>query len=256
MGKGCIAATKYFLFFFNLIFFIFGATIMGFGLWILLDNQSLIAVLQDSSMVLKVVSYILIAVGSLSMILGFLGCLGAIYEIRCLLGLYFTCLLLILLGQVSAAVLIYFQRDSLRKETSDIVSQVIENYTGQNKTAEQAWDYLQRTMQCCGWLGSEDWDVNHMMKNSSENLYSCSCHNASLQPFNVTDSGFCSDASNKLPIYEKGCMDKVGSWLFTNYGIILGICLGVAVIELLGMILSMGLCKTVHQEDYTKVPKY
>lgn len=38
-------------------------------------------------MVLKVVSYILIAVGSFSMILGFLGCLGTIYEIRCLLGL-------------------------------------------------------------------------------------------------------------------------------------------------------------------------
>lgn len=38
-------------------------------------------------MVLKVVSYILIAVGSFSMLLGFLGCLGAIYEIRCLLGL-------------------------------------------------------------------------------------------------------------------------------------------------------------------------
>lgn len=81
------------------------------------------------------------------------------------------------------------------------------------------------------------------------------------------------------------------SWLFTNYGVILGICLGVAVVEvcfiysasvvftetqcqctivtficwfdqficcpqLLGMILSMGLCKSVHQEDYTKVPKY
>lgn len=36
---------------------------------------------------LKVVSYLLIGVGSFSMLLGFLGCLGAIYEIRCLLGL-------------------------------------------------------------------------------------------------------------------------------------------------------------------------
>lgn len=32
-------------------------------------------------------SYILIAVGSLSMAMGFFGCIGAIYEIRCLLGL-------------------------------------------------------------------------------------------------------------------------------------------------------------------------
>ena len=38
-------------------------------------------------MALKVGSYILIGVGSFSMLMGFLGCLGAIYEIRCLLGL-------------------------------------------------------------------------------------------------------------------------------------------------------------------------
>lgn len=30
---------------------------------------------------------------------------------------------------------------------------------------------------------------------------------------------------------HQGCLDNVGSWLFTNYAIILGICLGVAVIE-------------------------
>lgn len=42
---------------------------------------------EGSNTALKVGSYILIAVGSFSMLLGFLGCLGAIYEIRCLLGL-------------------------------------------------------------------------------------------------------------------------------------------------------------------------
>ncbi|XP_051509384.1 CD82 antigen-like isoform X2 [Myxocyprinus asiaticus] len=257
MGKGCITATKYFLFLFNLIFFIFGSMIMGFGLWILLDNQSFIVVLQDSSMALKVGSYILLGVGSFSMVLGFLGCLGAIYEIRCLLVLYFTCLLLILLAQVAAAVLIFFQRDVLRKETTEIVTKIVANYPGQNKTTEQAWDYIQRTMQCCGWNGRMDWDANYVMKNSTgENLYPCSCHNTSLPPFNLADNGFCEATSNDLPIYQMGCLENVESWLFTNYGVILGICLGVAVIELLGMILSMGLCKSVHQEDYTKVPKY
>lgn len=255
MGKGCITATKYFLFLFNLIFFIFGSTIMGFGLWILLDNQSYIAVLQDSSIDLKVASYILIGVGAFSMILGFLGCLGAIYEIRCLLGLYFTCLLLILLAQVAAAILIYFQRDVLTEETTEIVSKIVANYPGPNKTTEQAWDYIQRTMQCCGWHGRMDWDSNHVIKNTSLFLYPCSCHNTSFPP-NVPDSGFCEATSNDWPIYGTGCLENVQSWLFTNYGVILGICLGVAVIELLGMILSMGLCKSVHQEDYTKVPKY
>lgn len=34
----------------------------------------------------------------------------------------------------------------LRTEAGKIVSQVVDNYPGQNKTAEQAWDYLQRTV--------------------------------------------------------------------------------------------------------------
>lgn len=78
MGKGCVTATKYFLFLLNLLFFVSispltptdpvcssagdarsphqhilcvflqlcGGVIMGFGLWLLLDNQSFIVVLS------------------------------------------------------------------------------------------------------------------------------------------------------------------------------------------------------------------
>ncbi|XP_060796776.1 CD82 molecule a [Neoarius graeffei] len=259
MGKGCITATKYFLFLFNLLFFIFGALIMGFGLWILLDSQSFIAVLQDSSIELKVGSYIVITVGAFTMLMGFLGCLGAIYEIRCLLGLYFTLLLLLLIAQVTAAILIFLQRDVLRTTASKIVTKLVENYQGQNKSAEQAWDYVQRSMHCCGWTGPSDWQKNPVITNSSQTLYPCSCHNTSVVGENNTDGNFCMGPSSSFsdwPTYDTGCAHSVESWLFTNYGVILGICLGVAVIELLAMILSMGLCKSVHQEEYTKVPKY
>ncbi|CAB1322651.1 unnamed protein product, partial [Coregonus sp. 'balchen'] len=80
------------------------------------------------------------------MVMGFLGCIGAIYEIRCMLGLYFTCLLLILIAQVTAGVLIYFQRDRLQQEMSTIVKGMLVNYTGQNRTTEHSWDYIQRTL--------------------------------------------------------------------------------------------------------------
>ncbi|XP_053182241.1 CD82 antigen-like [Scomber japonicus] len=119
MGKGCMTVTKYFLFLFNLLFFLFGGALMGFGLWLLLDNQSFIVVLNNSTGV-KVACYILIGVGALSMLMGFLGCLGAIYEIRCLLGLYFTCLLLVLLAQITAGALIYFQKTVRRKQNSEL----------------------------------------------------------------------------------------------------------------------------------------
>ncbi|XP_056621980.1 CD82 molecule b [Triplophysa dalaica] len=256
MGKGCITATKYFLFLFNLLFCLFGAVIMGFGLWVLLDNQSFITVLQESSTTLKVGSYILIGIGSLSMLMGFLGCIGAINEIRCLLGLYFTCLLLILIAQVTAAVLIYFQRDLLKHEMSTIVNKILVNYNGHNNTSEHAWDYLQRTMGCCGWTGPFNWTDNILIKNSSKFLYPCSCRNESISGTDLMETGLCEGLSNDWPVFTMGCISKVEDWLLRNCGVILGVCVGIGVIELLGMILSMCLCKSVQQEDYTKVPKY
>uniref|UniRef100_A0A3Q3WFR1 Tetraspanin n=1 Tax=Mola mola TaxID=94237 RepID=A0A3Q3WFR1_MOLML len=255
MGKGCITVTKYFLFLFNLLFFIFGALIMGFGLWVLFDNQSFISVLQESSHTVKVASYILIGVGSSSMAMGFFGCIGAIYEIRCLLGLYFTCLLLILIGQVTAGVLIYFQRDLLKYEMSNIIKGIIVNYTGVNRTTEHTWDYIQRTMKCCGWTGPNNWSNNTVIGTSTQKFYPCSCRNVSLPGSDVKYVGLCEHLSPEPPVYEMGCITNVEKWLLENCGVILGICTGVAVVELLGMILSMCLCKSVIQ-DYSKVPKY
>uniref|UniRef100_A0A671X0Y4 Tetraspanin n=1 Tax=Sparus aurata TaxID=8175 RepID=A0A671X0Y4_SPAAU len=204
-----------------------GAVIMGFGLWLLLDNQSFIVVLNNSTAV-KIACYILIGVGAFSMLMGFIGCLGAIYEIRCLLGLYFTCLLLILIAQIAAGALIYFQKS----EMSKIVNKVLDNYPGSNSTTEQAWDFIQRNMECCGWTGRMDWSGNMVIVNSSQLLFPCSCQNISLATGNFSDSGFCEAQTPDWPVYDVGCAASVESWLLTNIGVVLGICLGVALIEI------------------------
>ncbi|XP_025948983.1 CD82 antigen [Dromaius novaehollandiae] len=264
MGSGCLKVTKYFLFLFNLLFLILGAVILGFGIWILADKTSFIAVLQTSSPSLKTGAYILIGVGAVTMLMGFLGCLGAVNEIRCLLGLYFTCLLVILITQVAAGLIIYFQKETLKEELSRIVGRLIETYDPLNeeeKNLQDAWDYVQRQIACCGWVGAEDWENNAVLINKSMTMYPCSCSNSSED--SVADSGFCNldiplnstAAFADWPVHQQGCMDGVQKWLKDNLGIILGVCTGVAVIELLGMILSIALCKNIHSEDYTKVPK-
>ncbi|XP_041847187.1 CD82 antigen-like [Melanotaenia boesemani] len=255
MGKGCITASKYFLFLFNLIFFLFGVVIMGFGLWLLLDSQSFIVVLNNSTSV-KVACYVLIGVGGFSMLLGFVGCIGAIYEVRCLLGLYFTCLLLILIAQIAAGALVYFQKDVLNMEMSKIIREVLNEYSGNNTTTEQAWDFIQRNMACCGWTGHQDWFSNMIVTNSSQMLFPCSCWNVTLASRNFSDSGFCESQTIDWAVYNTGCSASVETWLVTNIWVVLGICLGVAIVELLGMILSICMCRNVHAEDYTKVPKY
>ncbi|NXM54354.1 CD82 protein, partial [Illadopsis cleaveri] len=253
--------TVYVLF---LLFQILGAVILGFGIWILADKTSFIAVLQMSSPSLKTGAYILIGVGALTMLMGFLGCLGAVNEIRCLLGLYFTCLMIILLTQIAAALVIYFQKETLKDELSNIVVDLIENYDPldeDRRNLQDAWDYVQIQIGCCGWTGAKEWENNEILKNKSNAEYPCSCSNRSEDL--VEGGGFCDlqDLVNGTatyadwPVHEQGCMDGVEQWLKDNLGIILGVCTGVAVIELLGMILSISLCKNIHSEDYTKVPK-
>uniref|UniRef100_A0A2K6EQA6 Tetraspanin n=1 Tax=Propithecus coquereli TaxID=379532 RepID=A0A2K6EQA6_PROCO len=242
MGSACIKVTKYFLFLFNLLFFILGAVILGFGVWILADRSSFISVLQTSSSSLSTGAYIFIGVGAVTMLMGFLGCIGAVNEVRCLLGL-------------------------LKQEMGSIVTELIRNYNSSHPDSlQEAWDYVQAQVKCCGWGSLYNWTDNAELMNRMEVTYPCSCEDKGQEEDSLSlRKGFCEAASNSTqsgnspedwPVYEEGCMEKVQAWLQENLGVILGVCGGVAVIELLGMLLSICLCRHVHSEDYSKVPKY
>ncbi|XP_014824605.1 PREDICTED: CD82 antigen-like [Poecilia mexicana] len=259
MGKKCLNVSKYFLFLFNLIFFLLGVAVLGFGLWLLLDNESFTVVINNVTSV-KVACYILVAVGAFSMLMGFVGCVGAIYEIRCVLGLYFTCLVLILIAQIVAGSLIYFQKEGLHNQMSQVISKVLAGFSNNNTSTERAWNFVQKNMECCGWTNHEDWKVHQVIKNSSELLFPCSCQNVSMTDPNLAEtdpenSWLCKSQTADWPVYSTGCSKSVESWLLTNIGVVLGICVAVAFIELLGMVLSVCMCRNF-QEDYSKVPKY
>uniref|UniRef100_A0A3Q2GZV9 Tetraspanin n=1 Tax=Equus caballus TaxID=9796 RepID=A0A3Q2GZV9_HORSE len=266
MASACIKITKYFLFLFNLLFFILGAMILGFGVWVLADRSSFISVLQTSSSSLKVGAYVFITVGAVTMLMGFLGCIGAIREVRCLLGLYITFLLLIFIAQVTAGVLFYLNMGKLKQEMGGIVSQLIQNYQdGQEDSLQEAWDYVQAQVKCCGWASFYNWTDNAALMNRTNITFPCSCKRREEDSDTLERRGFCEAPRNATqsgnspedwPVYREGCMERVEAWLQENLGIVLGVCVGVAVIELLGMLLSICLCRHVHSEDYSKVPKY
>ncbi|XP_074086613.1 CD82 antigen [Macrotis lagotis] len=267
MGSGCIKVTKYFLFLFNLLFFLLGGMILGFGIWILADRSSFISVLQTSSN-LKIASYVFIGVGAMTMLVSFLGCIGAVNEIQCLLGMYFAVLLLILVAQVTAGILVYIHADEVKEEMNTIVTELMMNYDPDNqeqKAVQDTWDYVQTEVKCCGWTSPLNWTNNENLMNRTVTTYPCSCSDEESPLVNTEElvrSGFCTLVNTTQndpmawPVYTTGCMEKVQKWLQDNLGIILGACIGVAVIELLGMMLSICLCRHVHSEDYSKVPKY
>lgn len=70
-----------------------GGTLLGVGVWVTVDGQSFLKIFGAlSSSVLQVVnvSYFLIVVGSILLVIGFLGCYGAQKESKCLLMMVWT----------------------------------------------------------------------------------------------------------------------------------------------------------------------
>ncbi|KYO37136.1 leukocyte antigen CD37 isoform B [Alligator mississippiensis] len=257
--KGCLSVTKYFLFIFNIIFFLLGSLLFGFGLWILFDGSSFAAALGTSIYGLKVWSYILSGVGIITMFIGFLGCLGSLKEIKCMLGFYFAILFLLFVTQITIGIIVYVQRDMLGTKVENYVKNLIKTY-GESKTrgdGHDSWDYIQEQLHCCGWDSYIDWKLNEdVQANASSSLYPCSCSNTSTLGLNTThlENGFCS-FQNDLGLFMDGCSRSVKAWLADNIITIVGICLGVALLEVCLMSLSIFLCRNMDQ-NYDKLVRY
>ncbi|XP_014650716.1 PREDICTED: leukocyte antigen CD37 isoform X2 [Ceratotherium simum simum] len=244
----CLSLIKYLLFVFNLFFFVLGSLIFCFGIWILIDKTSL------SFMPLQIWSKALAISGILTMGLALLGCVGALKELRCLLGLYFGILLLLFATQITLGILISTQRSRLARRVKEIVLETIQKYRAkpERAAAEESWDYVQFQLRCCGWKSPQDWfRVPSLSSNESEVPHvPCSCYNSSAtndstifekislpqfsrlgplaRPRHSTD--LCVVPENSY-IYREGCEQSLQKWLQNNLISIVGICLGVGLLE-------------------------
>ncbi|NWW80895.1 TSN8 protein, partial [Climacteris rufus] len=118
---------------------------------------------------------LLIAVGSIIMILGFLGCCGAVKESRCMLLLFFIGLLLILILQVTGGILgaVYrSQTEAFLNKTLMENVKALQSSTEDSKEFQQKFQEFERKNRCCGLLnGHKDWGNNF----ESSPLKICQC---------------------------------------------------------------------------------
>ncbi|KAF6076870.1 CD37 molecule [Phyllostomus discolor] len=275
--ESCLSLIKYLLFVFNLFFFVLGSLVFCFGIWILVDKTSFVSFVGLSFMPLQIWSKALAISGILTMGLALLGCLGALKELRCLLGLYFGILLLLFVTQITLGILISTQRTRLERKVKDIIQETIQNYYAnpENTEAEESWDYVQFQLRCCGWNSPEDWyRVPSLSSNESVYHVPCSCRNSSvtndssvldmISPTQFSQIGplarpqhsteLCTVPANSNT-YREGCSRSLQKWLHNNLISIVGICLGVGLLELGFMSLSIFLCRNLDQL-YDRLARY
>uniref|UniRef100_A0A2K5I6I5 CD81 antigen n=1 Tax=Colobus angolensis palliatus TaxID=336983 RepID=A0A2K5I6I5_COLAP len=203
-----------------------GGVILGVALWLRHDPQTtnlLYLELGDKPApnTFYVGIYILIAVGAVMMFVGFLGCYGAIQESQCLLGTFFTCLVILFACEVAAGIWGFVNKDQIAKDVKQFYDQALQQAVVDDdaNNAKAVVKTFHETLDCCG----------------SSTLTGLTT--------SVLKNNLCPSGSNIISnLLKKDCHQKIDD-LFSGKLYLIGIAaIVVAVIMIFEMILSMVLC--------------
>ncbi|XP_037544762.1 tetraspanin 35 [Nematolebias whitei] len=235
---GCFAFLKVIMFAFNGIIFLAGAAVLGVGIWVKVDSGSVLNFLgkidgvpSQLSQVLNV-GYLLIAIGALLVIIGFLGCCGAIRENKCMLLLFFIIVLLVFIAEVAGAVVILVFKPVADKLFMDVGKAAVGNIKtdyGKNPDITGLWSNTMDTLQCCGFYNFTDFE-NSPYYTSHNSSYPPQCCRTTNPPCNQTVA---------LSQMINGCFPKIKKLIDDNTVVIIGVALGIAALEICAMVVSM-----------------
>ena len=149
-----------FLFLSFVYFQVIGCVVLGLGIYALVDGASLVSLVDESGVsddinitAFTSAAYIFIVVAVFVVILTFFGCCGAIKESKCMLGTYFTLILVMFIVMIVGAVLGYSTsmnklEDALFK-TQPRYKNDIDSCTtcsDSDKAITKAWDEVQESV--------------------------------------------------------------------------------------------------------------
>uniref|UniRef100_A0A3Q0RXH9 Tetraspanin n=1 Tax=Amphilophus citrinellus TaxID=61819 RepID=A0A3Q0RXH9_AMPCI len=133
-----------------------GTAVLAVGLWLRFDSRTAgLFEGEESPSVFFTGVYILIAAGALMMVVGFLGCCGAIKESPCMLGLFFLFLLLIFAAEVAAGIWGLSNSDRVVEDITEFYKQTYANYKDTKQPAlKETLRLIHFGLDCCGPTGT------------------------------------------------------------------------------------------------------
>lgn len=179
----------------------------------------------------SVLPVVIIAVGAFLFLVAIVGCCGACKENYCLMITFVVFLSLIVLVEVAAAIAGYVFRDKVMSEFNKDFRQQMKNYPKQNHTI---LDDMQKNFKCCGAANYTDWETIPLEPKGRVPDSCC---------VNVTQG--CGINFNVKDIYTKGCVEKIGAWLRSNVLVVAAAALGIAFVEVLGIVFAWCLVKSI-----------
>ncbi|XP_022260584.2 tetraspanin-2 isoform X4 [Canis lupus baileyi] len=186
-----------------------GSAVIGFGLWFRFGGTMKGFSSEDKSPEYFYMGlYVLVGAGALMMAVGFFGCCGAMRESQCVLGSFFTCLLVIFAAEVTTGVFAFIGKGVAIRHVQTMYEEAYNDYLKDKERGNGTLITFHSTFQCCG-------------KESSEQV----------QP-----------TCPKELLGHKNCIDEIEAIISVKLQLIGIVGIGIAGLTIFGMIFSMVLC--------------
>jgi hypothetical protein len=217
------------MFVFNFIFWLVGCALLAVGIWAKVDESSLSIVVdgQDITGSVSFFAYAVIVVGSIVMVLGFLGCCGAIRESQCMLATFFVFLFIIFSTLLAIGIYCYVAKpspESLKKSYEESLHRDVLKMK-ESESAKENLEKARDNFHCCG-----------STKSDIEDAYG-----------SEYAKEFCGKYYNTT-----GCAEKLAEQaqeVLNKYMVVfVGVAFGIATVMLLGMIFAMLLCCAIREQ--------
>ncbi|XP_015117507.1 tetraspanin-17 isoform X1 [Diachasma alloeum] len=217
---------KYVIFGFNVLFWWLGLGIMAVGVWAWKEKDTFNNLSRLTNIALDP-AFILILVGTVTSVIGFTGCVGALRENTCLLAAYAVFLGVLLMLELTLGVLGFIFKDWIKAQATGGFQAFIIHYRD-DPDQQNLIDWIQEDwLQCCGIEGPKDWDRNNYFNCSSIEIGSSeacgvpfSC--CKREPNEITKNKQCGYNVRKpgnpaeRSIFERGCLRAGEEWLELN----------------------------------------
>ncbi|NWV11889.1 TSN1 protein, partial [Ptilonorhynchus violaceus] len=228
---GCFTFIKVMMILFNLAIFLSGGTLLGVGIWVKVDGESFLDIFGTlSSSIVQVVnvSYLLIVIGAILLVIGFLGCYGAQKESKCLLMMFFSVVLIIFIVEVAAAVLALVFTGLAETLLNGLVTPLLKENYGVDRSFTHIWNVTMTEVHCCGLNNYTDFNNSYWYE--THGSYPTQCCANMVETCNSTLAA---------ALRVDGCFDQILEEIRTNAGVAGGVAAGIAALEVAAMAVAM-----------------
>ncbi|BFZ13658.1 hypothetical protein BsWGS_16697 [Bradybaena similaris] len=220
-----------------------------------------------------ILGYSGIIIGSFIIVVSLLGCIGACCEVKLLLGVYSTIVLLLVVAEVVLVALVATHAI----ETKDIINKAMNTslsghyYENSTNDLSRAYSALFSKLECCGisnytinfpYDGTKDENKGFFADKNSrtgagvKEVIPITCCKGFNYKNTLTKESFTADVKKCLQdqtpssdfAYTEGCLDKVIDKVKDNKGILIGVGVAILVLEIIMVIIGFFLCCR-HKDD-------